>query len=247
MRKATAPLRATRRSAVTSKGFELVEGSLANVDPGLAREIERRMLELRAAIARGAPAEAIADDVRATNGLLAAAEQKLGGSDLSPMTAVASSLLILLREGLEAILVLAAILAFVAKTGRRDALPYLHAGWIAALVLGAITWALATFFVEISGANRELTEGLTALVAAAMLLYVGWWLHGKSYAQAWARFIKEQVGQALAKRTLWAMAAVSFFAVYREMFEIVLFYQALWPKPASRGVTPCSPGWQWPY
>ena len=114
------------------------------------------------------------------------------------------------------------------KTGRRDALPYVHAGWIAALVLGAITWALATFFVEISGANRELTEGLTALVAAAMLLYVGWWLHGKSYAQAWARFIKEQVGQALAKRTLWAMAAVSFFAVYREMFEIVLFYQALW-------------------
>jgi high-affinity iron transporter len=137
---------------------------------------------------------------------------------------------ILLREGLEAILVLAAIIAFVAKTGRRDAMPWVHAGWLAALALGVLTWVLATYVIDISGANRELTEGVTALLAAVMLLYVGWWLHGKSYAQAWSRFLKAQVGGALAKRTLWAMAAVSFLAVYREMFEIVLFYQALWAQ-----------------
>lgn len=126
----------------------------------------------------------------------------------------------------------------MAKTGRRDALPWVHGGWIAALVLGALTWIVATFVVGISGANRELTEGVTALLAAAVLLYVGYWLHGKSYAQAWTRFLREQVGQALARRTLWAMAAVSFLAVYREMLEIVLFYQALWVQAGEAGRAP---------
>jgi len=235
---------AARNAAIQGylEGFELVEASLANVDPSLMREIEREMLELRAAIERGEPAEAFAKRVERVDALLVAASEKLGDGSLSEATAFTASLVILLREGLEAILVLAAIIAFVSKSGRRDALPWVHAGWIAALVLGVLTWVIATFVVEISGANRELTEGVTALLAAALLLYVGYWLHGKSYAQAWTRFITEQVGQALAKRTLWAMAAVSFFAVYREMFEIVLFYQALWVQTAEAGRAPVLAG-----
>ena len=230
---------AAREAAITGylEGFETVEAALANVDAELMRRTEREMLELRAAIERAEPAEAFALRVERVDALLASAEEKLGAGELSPGAAFTASLLILLREGLEAILVLAAIIAFVAKTGRRDALPYVHAGWVAALTLGALTWVLATFVVDISGANRELTEGVTALVAAAMLLYVGYWLHGKSYVQAWSRFIREQVGQALAKQTLWAMAAVSFLAVYREMFEIVLFYQALWLQAGDPGRT----------
>jgi high-affinity iron transporter len=230
---------AARDAAIVGylEGFELAEASLSNIDPALMRETERRMLGLRSGIESGIAAEALqrqADDIDA---LLASAQEKLGTDGLSPASAFAASLVILLREGLEAILVLAAIIAFVIKTGRRDALAWVHAGWIAALALGGVTWVVATFAIQVSGANRELTEGFTALFAAAMLLYVGYWLHGKSYAQAWNRFIKEQVGQALAKRTLWAMAAVSFLAVYREMFEIVLFYQALWVQAgeAARG------------
>jgi len=230
---------AARQAAIAGylEGFELVEASLANVDTSLMREIEREMLELRAAIDRGEPAETFAKRAARVDGLLAAAEDRLGGGELSSSAVFASSLLILLREGLEAILVLAAIIAFVAKTGRRDALPWIHAGWIAALALGALTWVLASFVIDISGADRELTEGITALVAAAVLLYVGHWLHSKSYAEAWTRFIREHVGRALEKRTLWAMALVSFFAVYREMFEIALFYQALWTQAGAGGRT----------
>ena len=231
---------AARQAALTGylEGFELVEASLANVDASLMRETERAMIELRAAIERGEPAENFEKHLQAADRLLAQAEEKLGEGGLSAATAFTASLVILLREGLEAIFVLAAIIAFVAKTGRRDALPWVHAGWIVALALGALTWVIATFVVEISGANRELTEGVTALLAAAVLLYVGYWLHGKSYAQAWTRFLKDQVGRALEKRTLWAMAAVSFFAVYREMFEIVLFYQALWVQAGEAGQAP---------
>lgn len=81
---------------------------------------------------------------------------------MSAGSAFASSLLILLREGLLAILVLAAIVASVRKTGRRDALPYIHVGWIAAVVPGLATWLAANHLLEISGANRELTEGIAA-------------------------------------------------------------------------------------
>ena len=226
-----------RQAAITAylEGFELVEASLDNVDGVLRTDIEREMMALRTLLDQGRPVAAVAQHVERLNAMLDRAQEKLGAGSLSPAGAFASSLLILLREGLEAILVLAAIMAFVVKTGRRDALPYIHAGWIAAVALGGATWAVATHVLAISGANRELTEGVAALLAAAMLLYVGYWLHGKSNAQAWQSFIKDQVTAALGKRTLWALAGVSFLAVYRELFEIILFYQALWAQVGAGG------------
>ncbi|HEX9810469.1 MAG TPA: cytochrome c/FTR1 family iron permease [Burkholderiales bacterium] len=212
------------------EGFELVEASLDNVDAGLRDEIEREMIAHRNLLDAGAPTEAVLARMNRVIDLLGTAQAKLDGEALSPGATFAASLLILLREGLEAILVLAAIVTFLVKSGRRDALPWVHIGWIAALALGAATWFAATYVIDISGANRELTEGITALAAAAMLLYVGLWLHRKSSARAWTRYISQQVGAALEKRTLWAMAAVAFLAVYRELFEIVLFYQTLWAQ-----------------
>ena len=228
-----------RRLAIAAylEGFELVESALDNVDAPLRTEIEREMMALRATIGDGQPAEAVSAQVTKVKALLDRADDALSSGSLSPMAAFVSSLLILLREGLEAILVLSAIIAFVIKTGRRDALPYIHAGWIGAMVLGIITWVVASYVINISGANRELTEGITALLAAAMLLYVGWWLHSRANAQAWSRFIREQVNVALGKRTLWAMAGISFLAVYRELFEVILFYEALWVQAGVEGHT----------
>ncbi|WP_240636196.1 FTR1 family protein [Caldimonas tepidiphila] len=217
------------------EGFELIENALDNVDAPLRQEIEREMMALRAAVGGSQPGAAAQQVSNRLEPLLARAEAQLSGNGLSTTTAFVSSLLILLREGLEAILVLAAIGAFVIKSGRRDALPYLHAGWIAAVALGAVTWFIAKHLFAISGAQRELTEGITALLAAAMLLYVGWWLHRKSNAQAWQSFVREQVTGALGKKTLWAMAGVSFLAVYRELFEIILFYETLWLQAGPGG------------
>lgn len=219
------------------EGFELAEASLGNVDAELVRSVEREMIALRSLIARGAPADEVAAQQARAAGLLQQAQERLSGEGLSGWAAFVSSFLILLREGLEAILVLAAIIAFLVKSGRRDAQPYVHAGWGAAVAVGALTWAVATYAIGLSGADREITEGVTALLAAAMLIYVGFWLHSKAYAHAWQRFIKEQVGAALGKKTLWAMATVSFLAVYRELFEIVLFYQALWAQVGDAGRT----------
>lgn len=226
-----------RRLAIAAylEGFELVESALNNVDAPLRTEVEREMMALRALIGDGRPAQEVAAQVANVKALIDRADDALSGGSLSPTAAFVSSLLILLREGLEAILVLSAIIAFVVKTGRRDALPYIHAGWIGAVVLGAVTWVVARYALTISGANREITEGVTALLAAAMLLYVGWWLHSRSNAQAWNRFLRDQVSTALSRRTLWAMAGVSFLAVYRELFEVILFYEALWAQAGAQG------------
>lgn len=226
-----------RRLAIAAylEGVELVESALNNVDAALRMEIEHEMMALRTAIADGLSAEAVTAQTTKITILLDRATDRLSGSTLSPNTAFVSSLLILFREGLESILIISTIVAFVVRTGRRDALPYIHYGWIGAVVLGALTWSLARYMLSISGANREVTEGLTALLAAAMLLYVGWWLHSRSNAQAWTRYVREQLNSALATRTLWTMAGLSFLVVYRELFEMILFYETLWSQAGAVG------------
>jgi high-affinity iron transporter len=226
------------QQAITAylEGFELVESSLANVDSTLNLAIERELMTYRSLLQAGAPLTEVEKQHVKVSAMLGTAREKLGAGALSETATFLASLFILLREGLEAILVVAAILAFLGKAGRADAKRYVHAGWIAALALGAITWVVATYVVNISGANREITEGITALIAAAMLLYVGYWLHSKSHAAAWQQFIREHVGGALSKGTVWTLATVSFLAVYREAFETVLFYQALFAQAGAHGL-----------
>ena len=217
------------------EGFELIEPNLRNVDDELMKRTERAMTAYRASLQAGAPigqAERQAETVRT---LLQQAHEKLAGARLSKTATFVSSLVVLLREGAEAILVVAAILAFLARTGRPEARRWVHAGWIAALALGLVTWIASLYLIDISGANREMTEGVTALIAAAMLLYVGYWLHSKSHSSAWQKFIRDKVGGALSGGTVWTLAAISFLAVYREAFETVLFYQALSAQAGPEG------------
>jgi high-affinity iron transporter len=131
--------------------------------------------------------------------------------------------------------VLAALVTTLIRSGRREAIRYVHAGWIAAILLGALTWAAASYVITVSGAGREVTEGVTALLAAAMLAYVGFWMHRHAHAARWRAFVEARVASALSGRTLWAIAGIAFLAVYREAFETVLFYQALWVEAGPAG------------
>ncbi|MFZ1538640.1 MAG: cytochrome c/FTR1 family iron permease [Chromatiaceae bacterium] len=216
-------------------GFELAEAGLSAVDAELKREIEGAMLAYRLKIKQGAPVDVVASAEASLAPMLTQARDALNSSELSPAVAFASAVIILLREGVEAILVLAAIIGYLIKTERRDALPYIHLGWTGALVAGVATWVAATYVVDISGASRELTEGLTALFAAAVLFYVGIWLHSKVQAQRWNQFVRSKMQTAMQQRTLFALSALSFVAVYREVFETVLFYQALAVQAGNSG------------
>lgn len=224
------------------EGFELTEASLDGIDAPLRGRIERELMTYRSQISSGAPIEQAEQQIAGAVDLLTLAQQKLSSSSVDAGALFGTSLLILLREGLEAILVLAAIIAFLVKSGRRDAMPWVHLGWASAIVAGVATWFAAAYVVSISGASREMTEAVSALCAAAMLIYIGVWLHSKANSRAWQQFLSEQVGGALGRKTLWALASVSFLAVYREFFEIVLFYQALWAQAGIAGTTPLVAG-----
>jgi high-affinity iron transporter len=214
-------------------GFELSEAALANISRPLVHETEKAMLAFRTGIGDRLPAAELQARYDAATALLHEAHTALTGESLSPSVAFTSSLIILLREGLEAILVLAAMVAFLIKTGRRDAMHYLHAGWLVALALGLLTWWASSYLINITGSTREVTEGATALFASAILLYVGFWMHGNSNAQRWNRYLRGKLQEALDEKTLWAIFLLAFLAVYREAFETVLFYQALWAQVAT--------------
>jgi high-affinity iron transporter len=186
------------------------------------------MTAYRNLIKSAAPVEIVEQKALALRKSIEEAAALSARNELSATGAFASAFIIIAREGLEAILVLAAIAAYLIRSGRRDGLKHLHAGWVAALLLGIATWIASSTLIEISGAQREVTEGLTALLSAAVLLYAGYWLHSRSNASRWQSFIGEQVSDALSRRTLFGIALVSFLAVYREVFETVLFMQTLW-------------------
>lgn len=228
-------VQAAQQAAITAylEGFELAEAALSNVDKPLMQQIEKAMMGYRKAVADEIPLSELEQRHQALAALLEQARMALSGESLSAGVAFTSSLIILLREGLEAILVIAAMIAFLAKTGRRDALVYVHGGWIVALVAGMGTWAVSSYVITISGAARELTEGVTALFAACILFYVGFWMHRNANAQRWSQYLQGKMEAALSRQALWTLCVVSFLAVYREVFETVLFYQALWAQSAT--------------
>jgi high-affinity iron transporter len=144
------------------------------------------------------------------------------------------SALILLREGLEALLVIAALAAYLDKAGARDRIVALYAGGggaIAASLLAA--WLFEIFN---NGAHSDLMEAAVIVVAAALMLYVSGWLMLRQDPRAWQGFLKSKADEALAKRTGIAVAALAFLAVFREGAESVLFIHALATTSGGWGV-----------
>jgi high-affinity iron transporter len=208
-------------------GFEPVEPALAAKNKALLDKIERTMGMYRSSVAGGnlAQAKSAEGELQA---LLDEAQTALKAANDDPWAAFLGALMILLREGLEALLVVIAMIAFLKKAERKDALAYVHAGWVGALAAGGLTWVAATYLVDISGASREITEGFAAIFAAIVLLTVGVWMHQKSMAGRWQAYIRDKLSNALNKRSLTFLFVLSFVTVYREVFETVLFYAALW-------------------
>lgn len=208
-------------------GFEPVEPILSVRDGALMAKVEGAMITYRAALSSGAPVADVEAKADAIDTLFSEAETALSPEMSSGTSAFLGALAILLREGVEALLIVVAMLAFLKKADRPQYLRYVHGGWVAALVAGVATWAVATYLVSISGAGRELTEGVGSLVAAVILVSVGIWMHGKSSAAAWQRYVREVMDKALSRGSVWFLFGLSFLVVYREVFETVLFFSAL--------------------
>ncbi|AZC34141.1 High-affinity iron permease [Pseudomonas chlororaphis subsp. piscium] len=214
------------------EGFELVESSLDNVDANVRKDTEKALMAYRQALQDGLPAEQAEQRLDAAKAKLKESAGLLGSDGLSWSLSYISGLLILLREGLEAILVLAAILAFLRNTGQQSAVRSVNVGWGLALLAGLGTWALAAYVIDVSGSQRELLEGATALFASVMVLWLGVWMHDRRHAAAWQDYIKSSL---VGGGGRFGFAVLAFFSVYRELFEVILFYETLWLQAGPAG------------
>jgi high-affinity iron transporter len=131
---------------------------------------------------------------------------------------------ILLREGLEAMLVIATLAGYLTKAGAGHRIQALYGGALAAV--GASIVAAWLFAVN-SGEHSDVLEGIIILVAASLMLYVSGWLMVKQDPRGWQDYLAHKADHALAQDTVWAVAALSFLAVFREGAETVLFINAL--------------------
>ena len=221
--------------------FEQVERSLRAKDPSLAAELEADFAAMRAAAAGTDAGELSRVQGRLQAGL-ERAESALGAR-LGPLNLFLQSFVIMLREGLEAILIVGALLTFLVKMGARERRRDVHLGVGAAVVASLLTAvALETVF-QLSRAHQEALEGLTMVVATVVLFYVSYWLLSKMEVVKWNHFVKGKVHHAVTSGSALALASAAFLAVYREGFETVLFYKALFlAGNGSAGLVPVVSG-----
>ena len=167
----------------------------------------------------------IREDANTLDGYTGQTSAATSGSSTSPWIAqFLPSLLVILREGMEAILVVAAVLAYLAKAGHKKKTPVVWGGVALALVLSVGLAFLFSYVTSLAGANQELLEGFAALFAVVMLIWVSNWMINKSSNKAWDQYIKKQTDASLTSGSLLGLAFISFLAVLREGAETMLFY-----------------------
>jgi high-affinity iron transporter len=208
--------------------FEYVEIPLRVRDEALTLELEEDFAELRNLIEAGAPQEDVESVAAEVRRGLDRVERVLSSPGLgAPAIAAGYSFTILFREGLEAVLVVAAILGYLEASRNLAYRGPVLAGVGAAAGATAVTFVLAAFFLSIAPVQRELLEAGTAILAVAVLFYVSFWLVARLDQRRWMEFVKGKVWSAASTGSTLALAGVGFTAVYREGLETVLFYQAL--------------------
>ncbi|MEM3172351.1 MAG: FTR1 family protein, partial [Candidatus Nitrosotenuis sp.] len=208
--------------------YENVEIPLRTIDPDFTLEVEIQFAELRNLINQQADYEKVEEAAIKIRRSLDESERLVTGTgQVAPTIAFTSSFAVIFREGLESVLILGAILTYLEASRNTRFKPYVYYGIVIAIGATAVTWYVASFLIQISGANRELIEAIAALSATAVLFYVSFWILNKIEHKKWMEFVKAKVWQASTTGGVAVFVMLSFFTVYREGFETILFYEAM--------------------
>ncbi|MBR8461611.1 FTR1 family protein [Campylobacter sp. faydin G-105] len=205
-----------------------MENKVGAIDVNLKTAIEGTFSAIVAAMKSGvseSELKALADKLSSQ---LNTALEKTSASS-SPWALFIWALTIILREGFEALIIVAAVVAYLVKTGnlaKMNRVVYSSVG-VAIVLSFVMAWLMNVMFGAAAGQKRELLEGITMLVAVALLFYVGFWLLSNAGAKKWSGYIQSQVNESLSNNSATALWWTVFLAVFREGAETVLFYQAL--------------------
>lgn len=219
-----------------------MEGKIGARDAAFKAQLEGHFNKIIGQMKGGAAVEQIQATFALLKADFAKGAELLGKGGDSPAAMFVYSLMIMLREGIEAILIITAIIAYLVKTGHADKIKVIYNGCISALVLSVVTALLVKWVFKASAASQELMEGGTMLLASAVLFSVSYWLVSKAEAEKWSSYIKSKVGDSLSSKSLKTLWFVAFLAVYREGAETVLFYQALASGASASGLTAVAGG-----
>jgi high-affinity iron transporter len=217
----------TSRSAYLDS-YESVEIPLRPIDPDFTLDMEIKFAELRNLIQSHAPYEQVETKVVEIRRGLDESERLVSGTGvLAPAIAFSTSFSIIFREGLESALIVGAILTYLDASRNNRFKKHVYYGIVLAIGATAVTWFTAAYIIEISGASRELIEAIAGISAVAVLFWVSFWVLNKLETKRWMEFVKAKVWQATVTGSVLVFVLLSFFTVYREGFETVLFYQAM--------------------
>jgi high-affinity iron transporter len=217
----------TSRSAYLDS-YESVEIPLRPIDPDFTLEMEIKFAELRNLIqAHAAYGEVESKVIEIRRGLDESERLVSGTGVLAPTIAFSTSFSIIFREGLESALIIGAILTYLEASRNNKFKKHVYYGIVIAIGATAVTWFIAEFIIEISGASRELIEAIAGVSAVAVLFWVSFWVLNKIETKRWIEFVKAKVWKATTTGSIMVFVLLSFFTVYREGFETVLFYQAM--------------------
>ena len=204
-----------------------MENKIGSRDSNFKTQLEGYFTRLVSLMKAGAEKEKLQEQAQGLSQGLSQAVAMLQGGEQTDWSMFLYSLLIIVREGLEALLIVAAIVAYLVKNNHQDKLPVIRQSVYVALLGSVITAVIFQLIFSNSGASRELLEGFTMMIAVVMLFMMSYWLLSKVEAQNWKRYLEGKLSTALTAGSLIGLWLTSFLAVYREGAETVLFYYAL--------------------
>lgn len=206
-------------------GFERTV--MAHISGNRAATVEYQFSYAKKAINAGSPKDEVRASLDELIKLLREDASQLDGKKESAAGVLIASLLIITREGFEAILIVGAIVAYLVKSGNREKSRAVYWGSVIALGASVLMAFILNSLSGVSGANQEIIEGVTMLTAVLVLFYVSNWMVSKAEAAAWASYIEGKVQSSITKGSIFSLAFAAFLAVFREGAETILFYQAL--------------------
>ncbi|MCO6539967.1 MAG: FTR1 family iron permease [Gilliamella sp.] len=190
-------------------------------------DTEYQFAKIKRLMTDGASNKVVRNEIDTILKMLHEDANELDGKQESGWSILLASFIIIFREGLEAILVIAAISAYLVRSGHLAMVKVVYMSSLVAIfasILAAI--ALHTVF-DISGANQEIIEGIAMLLATVVLFFISNWMFSKAEAEAWKSYVEEKVQTAVSSGSRFALGFAAFLAVFREGAETILFYQAM--------------------
>jgi high-affinity iron transporter len=210
------------------ESLDKVRGDLETLIAWCLEDAEK--LDARVAQQRAQQAQTQAQAGGGEAAVAAAQETSSSGRDWAIFFASFGTLL---REGFEAILVIAAIAAYLMRSGNKKSIGVVYWSAGAAVLASGLSAVALQMLFDLSGAKQEVIEGLTMILATVVLFCVSNWMFSKAEAEIWKKYITSKVQSAVTKGSAAALAAAAFLAVFREGAETILFYQGILSEAGS--------------